>query len=292
MWVTKIEAGQPDVSDATAIARLCRHVHDIAVPRDFWAQPRANRRTGEHIADLLLALGYRVHLQGRYRNVVALPAGHRGPLRLVCAHYDSVALTPGADDNASGVAVLLEVARHAARAEPGRAAIGFVAFNAEEHGLAGSTEFVEDYLPTSSLTIEAAHVLEMVGFTSRANGSQATPLPFRLGTPDVGDFLGVVSNGDSRRELARVLRSAKDLAGAPRLVALQTSLGAERFIPDIHRSDHAPFWRRALPALLWTDTAEFRNPHYHRPSDVPDTLDYVLMANTARLLERSLGLTS
>jgi hypothetical protein len=107
--------------------------------------------------------------------------------------------------------------------------------------------------------------------------------------PTVGDFIGLIANQASRKELARVLACARSMPTAPPTVALQTWLGSERLVPDLHRSDHAPFWGAGVPAVMWTDTAEFRNPHYHRPSDTPDTLDYPFMAAVAALLETSLS---
>src|SRR5579871_6875212 len=111
--------------------RLRAWVTAIAKPRHFWAEASENRRVGDAIATELSRLGFEVLLQGRYRNVVALPRARTGPVTLVAAHFDTVPASPGADDNASGVAVLLECAR-AMRDHAPRGTVGFVAFNAEE----------------------------------------------------------------------------------------------------------------------------------------------------------------
>ncbi len=261
--------------------RLRELVAGFAVPRDFFLQPKSNAAVREQIADALQGFGYRVTIYGEHKNVLALPKDTGCELPLVCAHLDSVATTPGADDNASGLAVLVETARWAASAG---VPVAFLAPNAEEHNLGGSREFVASFRRDSPFAIRAAHVLEMVGFASSLPGTQALPAGVSKRNLDVGDFLGLAADQRSSKELARVRRTAKNRDGVPRVVSLRTYFGFERFIPDIYRSDHAPFWEAGIPAVLWTDTAEFRNPHYHRASDTPDTLNYEFMSQVTRLL--------
>ena len=125
----------------------------------------------------------------------------------------------------------------------------------------------------------------MVGYASRAPGSQRNPIP-PMRVPTVGDFLGLVGTHRSRKVLDRVLT----LAGSSAVPVLGLYLPPvpleviRRLAPHVLRSDHAPFWEAGIPALMWTDTAEFRNPNYHRPTDTPETLDYEFMAGVARLL--------
>jgi len=196
---------------------------------------------------------------------------------LVGAHYDSVPGTPGADDNASAVAVMLAVARAVGM----RPDVMFVAFNSEERGLAGSREFV-DHL--GEHTLEAVLVLEMVGFRDRRPDSQKNPLPFIQGIPTTGDFLGVVTNHDVL--LGRILSGANACnvpfvgLAVPDLAANMTAI--ESYSPHLLRSDHTPFWERGIPAAMLTDTAEFRNPNYHGAADTPDTLDFDFMAEIAK----------
>ncbi len=102
--------------------------------------------------------------------------------------------------------------------------------------------------------------------------------------PDVGDFIGLLGNQGARDLVGRVKRLRAALTPGLPLVTLQTYLGVERWLPVLHRSDHSPFWRAGAPAVLWTDTAEFRNPHYHQPTDTPDTLDYGFMTEVTRLV--------
>jgi hypothetical protein len=125
----------------------------------------------------------------------------------------------------------------------------------------------------------------MVGFASRAPGSQRNPVPL-IQAPTVGDFLGLVGTHGSRRVLDHVLATASSHA-VPVQGLYLPDVPLERIGQLSHhllRSDHAPFWRAGLPALMWTDTAEFRNPNYHLPTDTPDTLDYAFMAEVAKLL--------
>jgi hypothetical protein len=134
----------------------------------------------------------------------------------------------------------------------------------------------------------------MVGFRSRAPGSQKLPrgLPVAL-APDTGDFLGMVANRGSNPIAESLMGLAARHVPQFAVVALQVHFGLERVFSDLTRSDHAPFWRAGIPAIMWTDTAEFRNPHYHLPSDTPNTLDYDFMADVTRLaLARACSLRS
>ncbi|MBC8104270.1 MAG: M28 family peptidase [Cytophagales bacterium] len=274
-------------------ASLQATVQEVAVPRHFLADPEANRQVGEFLAKRLKALGYRVTVQGPHRNIVALPAARaqdKPLLTLIGAHYDSVAGMPGADDNASAVAALIACAEALAKIAPAAGAgIGFVVFNREEFqadqrgaGLVGSRDFVEHYLPASGITVHAVHVLEMIGYRSAVPGSQRTPagLPFSL--PGTGDFVGVIGNAASASLVDAALGAARTYVPDLPTLGLKLPPGAEALLPVLTRSDHAPFWKAGIPALQWTDTAEFRNPHYHRPSDTPETLDYSFLAAVTR----------
>ncbi|MEM6927311.1 MAG: M28 family peptidase, partial [Myxococcota bacterium] len=253
-------------------------------PRHGERQARENARIGEAIALELEGLGYATQLQGPHRNVVALPRDASRLLTLVCAHYDSVPTTPGADDNASAVAVMLSVAR----TRP--ADVGFVAFNREEDGMMGSTDFVQWLQTQPTLVFRQAHVLEMVGYTDPRPGAQQAPPPL---TPemlprDTGDFISVVGLGAGYDLAGEVLRTAENTLGVPPVVTLQAPKDLLGWAPDLGMSDHLPFVQGGLPAVMWTDTAYFRTPHYHLPTDSPDTLDYTFMAEVEALLRASL----
>lgn len=203
---------------------------------------------------------------------------------LIGAHYDSVPGTPGADDNASAVAVMLAVMKILGPLPH----VAAVAFNCEESGLKGSREFVQ--LMPRAHALEEVHVLEMVGFRSREPNSQRDPVP-GLHCPTTGDFLGIVGNDELGVE--RILKAAEKVTipvvglALPEGIPLSLISSAS---PHLFRSDHASFWEQgerdgqAISATMWTDTAEFRNPNYHQSTDTPETLDYEFMAEVAELL--------
>lgn len=263
---------------AVSPAHLRQLVESISYPRHYKAERRANVRARDMLLAHLRTLGYTPTLQGSYDNIVA--ATGDGEQRLLLgAHYDSVPGTSGADDNGSAVAAVIECARVLARRDV--PPVAFVLFNREEDGLLGSTEYVAE-LPAGA--VAEAHVFEMVGFRTAAPKSQRMPpgIPGFL-APSVGDFLGLLANGKSNAVAEELVRLAADYVPDVPVVALKMYLGIEKKLGDLHRSDHAPFWTAGIPAVMWTDTSEFRNPHYHQPTDTPDTLDYDFLAGITRV---------
>jgi Zn-dependent M28 family amino/carboxypeptidase len=282
-------AQKPAVQVEQAIASVSRKdleswVRQLSVPRHFTMEPGANERTAFWIAEQLGQWGYSVQMQGRWRNVVAMPKRAAGRRVLVGAHYDSVAGCPGADDNASAVAAMLGCAK--ACAEHGYSVAAFVAFNCEEDGLLGSRDFVQ-WLGSPAAACAGVHILEMVGFASDAPGSQMIPkgLPVRIS--DSGNFLGLLANRSSHQMLKPILSCASTYLPELPVLGLRVTLGLEKYFPVLLRSDHAPFWEQGIPAVMWTDTSEFRNPHYHQPSDKPSTLNYQFLHNVTKLLVAS-----
>lgn len=263
-------------------ARLRAWVEQFSVPRHFTAEKEQNKRVGKDLLQAFCDWGYDARLQGPYDNVLAFPPHHSGqPLTLVGAHYDSVPASPGADDNASALAVMLELARDK---DIQKRPIGFVAFNCEEDGLLGSENFVAEL----DRALTAVHILEMVGYRDLSPNSQRAPGSFLPGIPKVGDFIGLIGNKGASSMIDRVLSTVKKEAGCPKVFALKANSMIEKLMPDIRRSDHAPFWDAGIPAMMWTDTSEFRNPHYHQRSDLPETLDYQFMAELTVLLMKIL----
>jgi Zn-dependent M28 family amino/carboxypeptidase len=193
---------------------------------------------------------------------------HRLPI-LVGAHYDTVPGSPGADDNASGLAVLLELARHFA-AHPPRSPLHLVAFDLEEYGLAGSRAYAS-HLKQQGTRLRLMLSLEMLGYCDPSPGSQQYPAQFleRI-YPNRGDFIALVGHWQTVPDLMRLQRSFRQ-AGAPCRWLPMIRQGI--ILPDTRRSDHAPFWDLGYPAVMVTDTADLRSPHYHQSSDRIETLD-------------------
>lgn len=271
---------------AISESNLRNWVEAISVPRNFHSQPQANTKVRTFIADLLRSFGYEIQLQGPFENVIALPRGVRDSVTLVGAHYDSVPLTRGADDNASAVAALLACARAAAQCAPSLP-VAFAAFNCEEEGFVGSSDFVENL--RGQFAIAQTHILEMVGFASSTPGSQRVPTGLPIDLPNTGHFLGLLANDQSTTQMKRILQNACDYLPELDVLGLTVIQGAERFFPVLARSDHVPFWRANIPAVMWTDTAEFRNVNYHRETDTPDTLNYTFLRSVSQLLFACVG---
>jgi len=271
------------VMDRVSSAELRAWVETISVPRHYVAQAENNQWVCRWLSDQLRSWGYAVDWQGKFDNVVALPPDPNKPFLLVGAHYDSVPMTDGADDNGSAVAALLGCAKalHDFR-KPQR--VGFALFNREEDSLQGSRDFVENFVLPRRLPIDCAHVLEMVGFASSAPGSQRVPAGLPISIPDKGDFLGLLANHSAAAAQTGVLRAARTYLPEFSVLGLHVTLGLEKFFPVLHRSDHAPFWQHGIPSVMWTDTSEFRNPNYHTFDDTPATLNYEFLRAVTQLL--------
>lgn len=266
-------------------AQLRETVERISIPRSYYFERTENQAVAEWIADQFTAYGLEPQFQGRYANIVATtPACRRQAGVLIGAHYDSAPGCPGADDNASAVAAMLACGERVACQYPDLP-FCFVAFNGEEDDLLGSVDFVEHYLTENQIRLKAAHVLEMVGYCDHRSGSQKVPRELPIRIPDIGNFLGIIANRRSARLATRILSVAKGYLGDFPVMSLKAFLGLEHLFPVLKRSDHAAFWRKKkIPAVMWTDTSEYRNPHYHRRTDTPDTLDYAFLRRVAQLL--------
>jgi hypothetical protein len=277
------DAHVADVLCGVSSERLFAFVDMLAFPRHYVAERKANDRARDLLLKLLRNFGYTPALQGSYDNIVVTTDACDGrPHLLLGAHYDSVPGTPGADDNASAVAVCLECARLLKENAVGPTMIVF--FNREEDGLLGSREFVDHLAARPDWAVGEANIFEMVGFCTHAPGSQKMPpgLPGFI-APTVGDFLALLANGRSNAVAEELLKLAASYTPERPVVALKLYLGVEKHLGHMNRSDHAPFWEAGIPAVMWTDTSEFRNPHYHRASDTPETLDFDFVAQVTKL---------
>ena len=214
-----------------------------------------------------------------YDNLIATKSAANGqaaaPL-ILAAHYDTVEGSPGADDNASGLVVLLEVARQLAHTDLVRP-VQFVTFCLEEADLLGSRAYAA-HLAATSQSIHGAIVLECVGYASDTEGSQKTPPGIPVAVPSTGNFLAIIGN-----QASASLTNGVAQAMSPSVTVIPLIVpGNGEQLPDTRRSDHTAFWERGFPAVMLTDTANFRNPHYHRPSDTIDTLNLDFLSSVAK----------
>jgi len=213
-----------------------------------------------------------------YRNLEATLAGTtlRHEVVVLGAHYDTAEGALGADDNASGVAGVLELARRLAH-EPQARTVRFVFFPNEEPpsfatGDMGSRHYARAARAHND-RIVAMLSIESIGYYDTGKGSQRYPFPLNLAYPDVGDFIGFVSNLKSRAVLHRAIGAFRAHARFPTQGAATPA-----WVPGVWWSDHWAFWLEGYPAIMITDTAPYRNPFYHTPKDAPDKLDYDRMA--------------
>jgi hypothetical protein len=211
-------------------------------------------------------------------------AGAPGEIVLVGAHYDSARGTPGADDNGTGVVALLSLARWMADRSL-RRTVRFVAFVDEEPPYFATPGMGSAVYAARSAerreTIAAMISLEMLGAYDDRPGTQRYPFPFGLFFPEQGDFVAFVGNVDSR---ALVRAAVGAFRATTPLPSEGAALPAGTAAADW--SDHRSFWAQGYPALMVTDTAIFRYPHYHRPSDTPDRIDLDRLARVTEGLRR------
>ena len=260
--------------------------------------PENHKRAAEYIESFYGDIGVQVHTESyQYQNftvanVVAEISFCTNPSScyLLGAHYDSVFGTVGADDNASAIAVQLETARHLATLK-GREeldlTVKFVSFALEEPPVFG-TRYMGSRVYARKARKEKEKIdgmicLEMVGYSCHEPGCQGYPFPLMFsGYPKKGNFIGIVGNISSKkftRSLSREFQRNRELP----VVNLTVPLGGW-LLPSVRLSDHSSFWDQGFKAVMITDTAFFRNPHYHLPSDTMEKLDYTFMAELVESL--------
>lgn len=216
-----------------------------------------------------------------YRNVIASFGPEGGERFVVGAHYDAYGSFPGADDNASGVAGLLELARLLGAAEI-KTRVDLVAFTLEEppaFGSPGMGSVVHARsLRLAGIKLRTMICLEMIGCFSDEAGSQTFPMPIlRLFYPGQGNFIAVTARLGETKLTRSLKTSMRAASGLP-----VRSINAPRSLLGVDLSDHASYWDAGYPAVMITDTAFYRNPRYHTAEDTPETLDYARMAEVVR----------
>ena len=276
---------------------LKRHVAALAGrigERNVW-RPEAMAAAAGYIQESFEDAGYTVNVQPftshglTVNNVEAVLPGHGATDEIIVigAHYDSVADSPGADDNASGVAALLELARLLARSTLPRT-VRFVAFANEEapffYGDEMGSNLYAIRAQAQGERIAAMLSLETMGYYTDEPGTQKYPFPFSYLYPDTGNFVGFVGNLSSRTLVRQAIGAFRASTGFP-----SEGVAAPGGMEGIHWSDHWSFWQAGYPAIMVTDTAPFRYPHYHDASDTPQQLDYTGMARVTSGLAKVVG---
>ena len=276
-----------------AAGRLRAHVEMLAGTigeRNLWRYP-ALERAARYVSTQLSASGYTPQRQTfevskvPISNIEAILVGdaRRQEVVVVGAHYDSVADCPGANDNATGVAAVLELARRFARRARPRT-LRFVAFVNEEPPFFKTAQMGSLVYAKAAKArgdrITAMLSLETMGYYSDERGSQQYPAPLAALYPDVGNFIGFVANVRSARLLFKARNAFKRGTSFP----LQTA-AAPASLPGVGWSDHWAFWQTGYRAMMVTDTAPFRYPWYHTREDTPDKIDYDKFAQVVGGLE-------
>ncbi len=266
--------------------------------------PQNLARAVAHIEAAFAAAGYRVRRQtyevppeafhsvpGAERVFHNLEAERPGTDRaaeivVVGAHYDTILGSPGADDNASGTAAVLALARRFATRTLSRT-VRFVAFANEEiyfqRPVMGSLVYAKALRQRGDRVVTMLS-LETIGYYSDGPGSQLYPKPLNLLYPSAGNFVAFVGNFASRAELREALAAFRRHARFP-----SEGVAIPNVLPGVGWSDHWAFWQVGYPGLMVTDTALYRYPFYHAPSDTPDKVDYERMARVVAGLEPMLA---
>lgn len=278
--------------------RLRAHVLRLAGEigeRNVW-RPQALHAAAGYIRDQWQRQGHTVTAQGytayevHSENLEITLGGTPQPSQIIVvgAHYDSVRGSPGANDNASGVAALLEIGRMLKDAGL-RRTLRLVAFVNEEPpfffwGEMGSGVYARAARKRGD-DIRLMIALEMLGAYSDAPGSQRYPLFLGWFYPDRANFIAFVSNVESRHALKRTVAAFRSVSAFP-----AESLAAPAIVPGVSWSDQLSFWREGYPAIMVTDTAFNRYPHYHTRQDTPEKIDYARMAQVVEGLAKTIVL--
>lgn len=291
-WVGPLPALRPGERDLSQ--RLRSHVVEIGSKPHNARHAVAYAESAAYIERTLTELGYKVARQtydeGLAANLEAViePANANAPTLVVGAHYDSAGDAPGANDNGSGTAVLLELARMLSDLR-GRSKIRIrLAFFANEEppffqtSRMGSLVYARA-LADKGLKPDAMFSLETLGFYSDEAASQHYPFPLGALYPDTGNFVAFVGNVSSRSLVRRAVDTFRSVTRFP-------SVGgtAPGFVQGIDWSDHWSFDQIGVPSLMITDTAPFRYPDYHTREDTPDKVDFERLARVTAGLERTL----
>jgi len=277
----------PPVAAGTAALARRLQAHVLVLASDIGERNASNlpklNQAADYIEKQFQLSGYvpasQTYAEEQFRNITVDIYGQerRNEIIVVGAHYDTTWLTPGADDNASGVAGLLELAS-LLQDKKLRRTIRLIAFTNEELPFFGTDKMGSRISAKRSYdrqeNIIGMFSLEAIGYYQDGPGTQFYPRIIRPFYPDTGNFIAFVGNLSSRAFLHAAIQAFRDTSHFP-----SEGLAAPQWlVPDIQRSDHSSYWYYGFPALMVTDTANFRNRHYHKAGDSDSTLHYEYMA--------------
>ncbi len=278
--------------------RLHNHLRQIVRDRDPYLSTGGHFFVKQYIQQQLSQWGnvetHEFEVGGKtYQNLILnLPSlnqegkGESSPI-LIGAHYDAAPGTPGADDNATGVAALLELARIFA-SKPAKYPLRLVAFDLEEYGMLGSAAYAT-LLRQQQQPLRLMISLEMLGYSDSTPGSQRYPSPLERFYPNRGDFIALIGNLSTIPDLISLSRNIRKVGVASEWLPVPNR---GMIVPSTRLSDHSPFWDRGYWAIMVTDTAFLRNPHYHKASDRIETLDLDFLTGVCHGLIKALHLLS
>ena len=286
--------GSDPFEKQVVMGNLYRHVEYLSVKigdRHLWKDDSLNK-AADYIESTFAGYGYAVGRQtyscyGKtVSNLIVEKTGGNKEVVIIGAHYDTVPGTPGADDNASAVAGLMELGR-LLKESSNKKTLVFVAFVNEEPPCFGSTNMgsmvYAKHLKDRKISIEVMVSLEMIGFFSKER-IQGYPLPgMGLFYPKTGNYIGVVGNFHSSRYVSFFKKGIRKHSNIN-----AKSLTAPEFFGGINLSDHYSFWHHGYRAVMITDTSFFRNRNYHQETDTIDTLDFERMAELVKGLTHTL----
>ncbi len=288
LFVLNLFSAMQDGFDTSLQNRLFQHLKQLVRERDPFLGQAGHYFVQEYIRREFAKFGtvesHTVGWQSKtYENLIlnlGKQEGGQPPPILIGAHYDTVPGSPGADDNATGVAVLLELARYFSKEIP-RHPLRLVAFDLEEYGWGGSLPYAA-FLKESGEKLRLMLSLESLGYCSDEPGSQTYPAKFlEYIYPSRGNFIALIGNLGATGDMIQISHKMKEKVACEWLpVPLKGQV-----LPDTRRSDHAPFWDLNYRAIMVTDTANSRNPNYHTPKDTVETLDLRFLAKVCQGLQ-------
>ncbi len=277
-----------------SVEQIKSHVQALEGVRHPITAPEALEAAADYIKGDFESLRYEIlehHFledDHDYRNIIGIHRGTRHPEKfvLVLAHFDSELETPGANDNASGVAAVLELAR-VLRPLSFDVSILFAGVNLEERKsngairpIARGSRALAEYAKVNNWDVQGVIDLEEIAFAGET-ATQTAPENLTIEFPKTGNFIGIVGNENSAEMVSRFVKSIHQnqipLPCVPLVVP-----GNGEILPDTRRSDHAPFWDAGYQAIMVTDTADFRTPHYHQITDTLETLNLDFAAEVCR----------